>query len=299
MALGVAAAGAVAAAVIVTLANHSSGPSKQRAAVTSYITRVNGLEQRMQTPLAHVLTAYRNFAHPTAKHRDSSGELRRAEGTLRQLEARIAAIDAPPEAKRLRARLLTLVTMERGVTHEVDQLAVFAPRYSALLADANEAGVKLGKALATTKLPHPHQLRGTKAQIAAAQHAYATEAAGAAAHQAGAIEAYDASLRSVVARLRRLTPPPAYRPSFRARLEAFKVSASSGENLASVLRSSDRSNVAVLGRKFTSSSRIAQSLSAQKAEIAAIRSYNRRARAISAAAGNVQTEVARLNRTLP
>lgn len=299
MALGVAAAGAAAAAVIVTLTNHAAHPSKQRTTVTGYITSVNHLEQRMQTPLAHVLTAYRDFAHPTAKHRDSAEELHHAEGTLRQLDDRIAAIAAPPEARKLRARLLTLVAAERRVTHEVDELAVFVPRYGAVLASSHEAGAKLGRALARIALPQPHQLRGTQAKIAAAQRAFAKEAARAAGKQADAIDAYDASLRGVVARLRRLTPPPAFRPEYRAQLEAFKVSASSGDNLASVLRSSHRSNVAGVGRKFTSASRIAQSVTAQKAEIAAIKAYNRRAREISTAAGNVQTEASRLNGTLP
>ena len=100
-------------------------------------------------------------------------------------------------------------------------------------------------------------------------------------------------------RLRRLTPPSAFVPAFRAQLEAFKVSASSGDLLAAELKKRDRSNVAVVGRRFTSSARIAQSLTAQKAEIAAIKAYNRRAREIRAVAGNVQTEVARLGRTLP
>jgi hypothetical protein len=299
VALGIGAAGAVAAAAIVTLANHSSGPSKQRAAVTAYITRVNDLEQRMQTPLAHVLTAYRDFTHRGSKTRDSAGELGRAEGTLRKLEARIEAIEAPPEAKRLRALLLTLVAAERQVTHEVDELAIFTPRYTRALAAARKAGVELGKALAATNVPQPHALRGTQAQIAAAQRAYAAEAAGAAAHQAGAISAYDGAIRTVTARLRRLTPPPAFAPAFRAQLEAFKVSAGSGDALAAALLKSDRSNVAVVGRRFTSSARIAQSLTAQRAEIGAIKAYNRRARAIGTAASNVRTEVQRLNRTLP
>ena len=299
VALGVAAAGAVAAAVIVTLTNHSAGPSRQRTSVTGYITRVNALQQRMQTPLAHVLTAYRDFTRPKAKTRDSAGELRRAEGTLRQLGDRIAAIEAPPEAKKLRALLLKLVATERGVTHEVDELATFAPRYSALLAQVRKAGVKLGNSLASTNIPRPHQLRGTAAQIAAAQRQYAAEAAGAAAHQADAIAAYDAAVRAALGRLQRLTAPPAFLPAFRAQLEAFKVSASTGDALAAELRKRDRSQVAVVGRRFTASARIAQSLAVQKAEIAAIKAYNRRAREISAAAGNVQSEVDRLNRTLP
>jgi hypothetical protein len=299
VALGLAAAGAVAAAVIVTLTNHSQGPSKQRSSITAYITSVNEAQERMRGPLTRVLLAYRDFTRPSAKHRDSAGELTRAEATLRKLGSRIAAIAPPPEAKRLRMRLMELIAAEQMVTREVRELAVFAPRYSALLAQARRAGATLGAALANTKIPQPHPLRGTVARITAAQHAYEAEAAGAANQQADAIAAYDAALSVVVAHLRSLQPPPAFTPGFRAQLRAFRVSAGAGDELAAELRKSDRSHVAVAGQRFTSSARIAESLAAQKAEIVAIKGYNRRAREISAAAGNVQNEVARLNRTLP
>jgi len=56
----------------------------------------------------------------------------------------------------------------------------------------------------------------------------------------------------------------------------------------------NRSQVAVLGRKFTLAARIAGSVSAQKAQIAAIKAYNRRVRAIGTLQGDIQRELARL-----
>jgi hypothetical protein len=60
------------------------------------------------------------------------------------------------------------------------------------------------------------------------------------------------------------------------------------------LRKQDRSRVAVFGRRFTLAARTAGSLSAQKAQIAAIAAYNRRVRRIGTLQGNIRQELLRL-----
>jgi hypothetical protein len=60
------------------------------------------------------------------------------------------------------------------------------------------------------------------------------------------------------------------------------------------LRKAKRSQVAVLGRKFTLAARLAGSVTAQKAQITAIRAYNARVRAVETLQGKIQQELARL-----
>jgi hypothetical protein len=168
-----------------------------------------------------------------------------------------------------------------------------------VLRRSEAASRKLGLALAVVKAPKPHALRGTKKAILAAQRQYAAEARAAAAAQADAVDEYDREVASVISSLRTLRPPASMAPMYRTQLHTLRDVATAGSRLALQLRQSKRTNVPALGRKFTVASREAQSVAAQRAEIAAIRAYNRRAKAISVSQTNVQLALARLQRTLP
>jgi hypothetical protein len=207
-------------------------------------------------------------------------------------------VAAPLPAAHLRVLLVRLVGAEVGVAHEVYRLAVFTPRFNALLRQSQRASTQLGKALKTIVPPKPHLIRGTKKQVKAAQAAFAAAAAKAAAQQADAIDVYDAALGVVLARMRHLQPPPVMAPAFRTQLQTLAASRRAGNALAAELRKKNRSRVGILGRRFTLASRAAGSLRAQRLQIAAIKAYNARVQAIGAASGRVQTEVARLQRTL-
>jgi hypothetical protein len=298
VALGLAAAGAVAAALLVTVV-HDSHRSAKRDAVASYISSVDGVQQQMRLPLTRVLAAYHDFTQPGATAHASAQELATATRTLSRLRRRIAAVQPPPQARRLHGLMLDFVRQEAQVTKEVQLLAAFTPRYRAALAAYQSAGAALSRALATVTPPKPRRLRGTRAQIAAAQRAYTAAAVAAAASQADVVDAYDAALLPVLAAFRRLKPPKALAPAYAAQVRAVEATRAAGSKLAAGLRGTKRTAVPELGRAFTIASRASQSLAAQRAEIVAIKAYNARARAISAAAGRVQAEVLRLQRTLP
>ena len=151
-------------------------------------------------------------------------------------------------------------------------------------------------ALAAVKPPTPHQIHGKKQQVRAAQASFAALSDTAAADQAAAVEAYDAELEAGLARLRKLDPPSSMRPSFRTQTRTFELTRSAGAALAAELRMKNRTRVAILGRQFTVATRTATAVTAQKAEIAAIRAYNRRVGVIGDVQGRVQTELARLQR---
>jgi hypothetical protein len=299
IALGVAAAGAVAAAVLVAIPSHGAEASPERRAVTAYIDRVNAIQNAMQAPLSRVLIAYRDFVGQGNPAHDVRRELTAATATLTRLDRKLVAAPAPPEGRRLRTLLSTLVHGQAAVTREVQLLAVFSPRYAALLRKARTEDARLSAALKAVPVPKAHALKGTKQQVLKAQKRFRAKARASAARQADAIDTYVAAIARVAKRLARLTPPAVLKPSATAQIEAFARIRSTGAALSSELRKPQRGDVAALGRKFALSSRSAQSVAAQRAQIAAIRQYNRRARALSAAAARVQQELLRLQRDLP
>lgn len=298
-ALGLAAAAAVTAAVVVTLTNHSSGASAPRKRVGDYITRVDAVQNDMQAPLARVLLAYKDFVGQRVVRHDPRPELPRAAKTLERLDRRLTAIPAPAEAKTLRSLLLRLVAKQVSITREVQAMAVFTPRFTRLLQQAHAASTTLGAALAAITIPKPHALKGTKAQVLAAERQYQAEARAAATAQADAIDAYGTAVSAILRQLTKLRPPLVFQPGYDVQVRALRSVASSGAKLAAELRLPNRSDISQLGRRFTISTRIAQSTAAQKAQIAAIRRYNARARAVQTAASRVQAELIRLQQHLP
>ncbi len=292
VALGIAAAVAVGAAVTVALVGRSSSPKHN--AVARYIKDVDQIQQQMQAQLTNTVKAYRAFASGGTPAKTLAPQLAQAELTLRRLQHRIVALPAPAPARHLRALLIRLTGTEVSTAHEVGQLSAFAPRYSALLKWARTAGVELSHALAAVKPPKAHRIRGTKKQVRKAQAKFAAAALAAAAQQADAVDAYDAKIAAVVRGLRKLDPPPVMRPAYRTQLQTLEASRTAGSALAQELRKKKRSRVAVFGRRFTLAARIAGSVSAQKAQIAAIKAYNHRVRSIGTVQGDIQQELARL-----
>jgi hypothetical protein len=297
--LGVAAAAAVAAATTVAVAKHHEDISPERKAVTAYIERVNAIQKQMHVPLARVLLAFRHFADPKTRTADVPAELAEAAATLETLDRKLRAEPSPPQARVLRARLLVLIDGQAAVTREVRRMAAFSPPYATALQDARRANTRLSAALRSIAVPRPHALKGTKQQVLKAQRAFRAAAARAAHRQADAIETYVRAVDGIVGRLQRLVPPEVLAPVHAAQIRAFRRIHTTGRALADELRKAKRGDVETLGRNFALSSRYAQSTGVQRAEIAAIRRYNARARALSAAAARVEQELGRLQRRLP
>jgi hypothetical protein len=297
VALGTAAALAVTAAVVVTVSGRSSESPKHKA-VARYIEDVDGIQQSMQVPLLKSANAYRDFSSSGSIDKKLLPQLSAAERTLRSLQRRLVALPVPDPATHLRALLVQLLQAEVGVAGEVNRVAVFTPRYTALLRQSGAAAAVLSRALKAIKRPQAQQIKGTKAQIAAAHAALNAAAARAAVQQADAVEAYGAAIRGVRRRLKELQPPEVMRPTYRVQLKMLAASAAAGSALARELRKDVRSGLPELGRRFTETSRIAATVTAQQAEIAAVKAYNRRVRAIGKLQDRIRTELARLQRSL-
>jgi hypothetical protein len=294
--LGLAAAAAVAAAVTVTVSK-GEGESPQHRDATAYIKSADGVQQQMQHELTKATTAFRDFAGGKIKPAEAP-RLAGAERTLRKLQRRVRALPAPPVAARLRRRLIRLADLQVSLAEEVAQLVVFSPRFTSLIREVGVAGTQLSKDLAAVSPPSVHTIKGTREQVAAAQETFMTEAAAAAAQQADAVDTYDAKVGSVLKRLRRLTPPAVMRPSYLTQRKTLAATQNAGRALAQELRKTDRSKVAKVGRRFSIAARGARTVAAQRAEIDAVKAYNRRVRSIGAAQALIQLEFSRLQRSL-
>jgi hypothetical protein len=290
--LGVTAVAAVTAAVIVTVAKNP-GPSAEHKAVAHYIEQVDAIEQQLRVQLTKATTAYRDFGGAKANS-VVVVELVRAERTMQKLERNLRSVPAPPVAARLKKLISNLAVAEVALAHEVAELARFSPNFTALVRAATNAGKQLGHALASVSPPTAHAIHGTKKEIAKAREAFRTEAAKAAATQADAVDAYDAQVAVVASKLRKLHPPAVMEPSYRTELRTLVATRKAGRALANELRKIDRSDLAVVGRRFTIAARGATTVAAQRAQIAAVSAYNKRVRAIGAMQAGIQRELARV-----
>lgn len=150
------------------------------------------------------------------------------------------------------------------------------------------------RALAAAQAPAAQTLRGTPAQIAQAQAAYAAVVARVERAQAAALDAYDAVLAVVLRRLRALRPPPVLAPAYGAQVRAFAAIRTAGAALARELRVQNSSRVPLLSRRLAEAERLAASAASQEAEIAAVKAYDARVRAISTVQTEIQKELSRI-----
>jgi len=295
--LGVAAAGAVAAAVTVTIQARGSSESASHRRVSAYIKQVDGVQQSLGFRLTRLLAAYRGFTNGNGGPRVRS-QLAEAERTLRTVERRVRALEPPPEATQLHRLIVRLLALDGDVAHEVLQIATFSPEFREALAGAVKASRKLSTELAAVKFPTPHQVRGAPAKIAKARADYLARATAAAGAQADAVERYCAALSRVLSKLRTLRPPPVLAPELHAQERAFAATRRAGLTLSAGLRSRDLSHVPMLSRRFSLAARSAGSVASQREQIAAIKAYNARVRQVGALGGRIRTEVTRLQQAV-
>jgi len=295
--LGLAAA-ALATVLLAGCGGGSNDAAARRQAVTLYVNRVNATERQMRVPLLEMAKAYRGFSTRPAKLALARPRLLKAERTLRALDRRLGTADTPPDAAVLNSLLLQLVGAEVGLAHEVNQLAAFLPRFTAALRPFAPANAKLSAALTAAHVTPPKLVRPTAKQVKVARAAYKSALARAAAQQAAALDAYARSASDVAARLRALDPPPAMAPALETEVATLGRIDRSAVALAAALRQGKQADVTRLNRAFAEASRSGNSLSAQRAEIAAVKAYDARVRAIGALALRVDRERARLQRAL-
>ncbi len=292
------AAAALATVLLAGCGGGSNDSAARRQAVTLYVNRVNATERQMRVPLLEMAKAYRGFSTRPAKLAQVRPRLVKAERTLRALDRKLGSLDTPPDAALLQSLLLQLVGAEVDLAREVNQLAVFLPRFTVALRPFAPANAKLSAALAAARVTPPKLVRPTAKELKAARAAYTRALARASAQQAAALEGYAQSASDVAARLRALDPPPAMAPALETEIATLARIDSSAVALAAALRHGKQADVNRLNRAFAEASRSGNSLSAQRAEIAAVKAYDARVRAIGKLALRVDRERAQLQRAL-
>lgn len=283
--------------VLVAAGCGGSGASKsaRRKVVTQYIDSVNSVERQLHVPLLQIEKTYASFSKRGAPV-GAVSRFARAETTLHTLHAQLAKIAAPPDARPLRRRLLQFVDAEAELAHELTLLAVFLPRFSTVLQPLASADKQLQKALAAVAVPKPKAV--PKSQLKAARAAYQSAVSAAAAGQASALETYVAEVAKVQDGLRRLRPPPAMAPAYRTQTLTLTRVIATGKELVAALRAKKYAQVATLDRQFQKAAATSASLSAQREQIAAVKAYDARVRAVDALAVGVDRERTRLQTTL-
>jgi hypothetical protein len=242
--------------------------------IANYLDSVQREEQLTGGPLQQVSNANRDFAR-SKNSAKLDHELATSERTLHDLRQRLAALEAPPQATRLRALILQLVDREIGLAREVRQLAAVVPRYQAALRPVQQASAKLQTKLSAT-----------------GKGAAAVKAIDAA--KADELTAYAGTLESVLAAVRPLRPPPVWAPTYTQQVASLRELRSSALALAGAIRANDTAAIPPLLHDFDAAAVSNQSVAAQKRAIGAVTAYNARISALSRLARAVEHERKRL-----
>ncbi|HUE25663.1 MAG TPA: hypothetical protein VMP89_02740, partial [Solirubrobacteraceae bacterium] len=173
------------------------------------------------------------------------------------VRARLAGLQAPVAALRLRALLLALVDHQAALTLQSARLVQFLPEFTAALKPLRPAITRLSAVLRT------NQASGA-ASVAAVY-----------AQKAHALRAYRLTTQQIGARLLRLTPPTMLLPSYRTELGALQGMGSAAGKLADALAAQQTSRIAPLLSAFDSAASAPGARSAQLAQATAIKAYDR------------------------
>jgi hypothetical protein len=258
-----------------------------RMAVASYLNEVNALERQLATPLVVVTRTIVQFSRDARSRRPvrvapagQAEALLRSGAQITALRARLSSLTAPAPARRLRVLLLQLVDRQASLTRQMAKLVTFLPGFAQVMAPFGPALVGLERVLSL------NQANGSSAVSAV----YAEKAA--------ALRNFRAVVLSILSRLRRLDPPAVSLPPYRAQLRSLAAMATTADALAAALQQGSATAAGPLLAQFSQAAAGPSSVTAQKAQIAAIRAYDAELTSLNRLAEAASRERLRLARTL-
>jgi hypothetical protein len=257
------------AVAIVALAGGCGGDSR-RDAVVAYIDDANEIQRDMAVPLVAARHAYTELSRGDADLTKLRPQLTKAAETMDTLEHRLTALKPPPEAKRLHTLLLRLVETQAGLAHELELLADFVPQFEQRLEPLRAAERRLRTALAAART---------------------------AGLQAAAIDRYGRDVGAVLRTLDSVRPPAPMAAQYETQVDTLTNVQHSAEALARALRS-DAKVVPARIQQLAEAARAGTGPVAQRANIAAVKLYNRRISRLDTLAQQITVERGRLERTL-
>ncbi len=263
----------VAALVAVAVGACGSQSSSQK--IAAYIRAVNPVERRLLTPYRTVSSAGSRFIAnekllsqnaPVARSEQLTIEqqLRGARTRIAAVARRLAAVPAPAAGRPLRARLLALANGEIAMTDEVRSLVGFLPSFTRALAPVPAATATLQRIL-SARVPADASAAGVSAALAT---------------KAAALLRYRATLTRALHALAPLRPPAVSVPEYRAQLSSLAALRRAAVDLAHALTHAQGAIPRALER-FDQAAARSDSTAVQRANIAAIRAYDRRVTALA------------------
>jgi hypothetical protein len=272
--------GTVAALALALLAAGcgSSSPHSSRPAVAAYVKDVNAVETRLAVPLKTVTVAGGKLAaSATTVNETQVAALQHAADQIEALRRKLTAIPAPTAARQLRILVLLLAGGEADMTNELSNLFQFLPRYTKALRTLEPSTTQLRTALAS---------RGSTSDARAVLDA-----------KARALDRYRTEVLTLAQTLRPLKPPPVAQPQYGTELRALSAIRASAGALARALRSGSTDVTAKLVA-FDRAAVQSESVPAQRAEIAAVRSYDARVAKLNTLAQQISSVRLKLEQTL-
>jgi hypothetical protein len=245
------------------------GGESDRDRVQSYLKEANGIQRRATPAFKRSNDVYRRFATNKIRPSQAARKLAGAERAIRRTRTRLARLDPPRPAAQLHRKLLRVYDLNVNLADETTQLARYLPAAAAALRPVQRINRRLGREL---------------------------KAAGDPTAQGRALGHYADALRTPVRRLRRLHPPPVLVASDRARVRRLAATRSLASRLRDAIEARDSRRVARLLLRFRRVTRGGGGEAPFSGS--SLRAYNRRYFAIAHAAGAVQKERVRLERSL-
>lgn len=217
---------------------------------------VNQVETQLSAPLKTVTAAGGRLTKSTTKVNTTEvASLARASTQIEALRRKLEAIPAPAAARKLRILVLLLAGGEADMTDELSRLFRFLPRYGNALGQLGPATTQLRSALAAT---------GSSSNARAVLD-----------EKAKALDRYRVEVESLARTLGPLKPPAVAKPEYDSELKALSAMNATAGSLAQSLRSAS-SDVTSKLVAFDRAAVQTESVPAQKAEIAAVKSYDAR-----------------------
>ena len=245
---------AIVLALVVALAGCGGDDGNSRAdAVNTYVDRVNSASATLVDQNIAINTAFRRFS-TSGNNAAEVHALVHAQNALERTRRRIAALTPPPEARRLHRNLVRMLTFEAAVARDMASAARYAPRFERALVPLAPAGKRLTRDLAGAS--------GWEAQ-------------------ASAFRDYRAALVPVLARLDRLSAPPELRASLVAERALLRRSIGLTHDAEDALRAHDAKTATARIAELSGLASGELARSAHSRQVAAVKAYNRRLRAIA------------------
>ena len=241
----------------------------RRQALADYIREANTAQQRSATAYAEADAALRAFAIDGEAGARSARELEGVVETLAQTRTELGRLQPPPEAAKLHRDTLRLVDGQAALARDLQGLAAYLPDAGEALGAAEAARARLQRSLGASDT---------------------------AAGQAEAARTYARSAAAAAGDLRALDPPQLLQDWHTRQLVSLGKSRELAEELATALDAGDVKAIETVLGGFGRISR--EATTTARAQVTAVRAFNRRVRQQRALVAAISREQRRLDRVV-